>query len=203
MRRSIGRGLLVLAIALAWAPHGSASAQATTSDGRLTVGQPLPVLEGDYLSGGDARLPKDVAGQVAILALGFSYESRLPVEAWVSVLRNRLSGRSGWTWLQIPMIGGAGRLARPFISRGMRRDTPADEQRHVVMVFGLGDWKRRLDVKDETAAHLVLLDRAGVVRWLSVQRTVSPEVLGELLREIDRHLGPAPPAGQAFSRAGG
>ena len=49
---------------------------------RLRVGQQMPPLEGDFLTKEKARLPDAAAGKVALVALGFTYDSRFPVEEW-------------------------------------------------------------------------------------------------------------------------
>ena len=65
-----------------------------------------------------------------------------------------------------PMIGGAGRMAKFFIDRGMRRGTPRELHENVITVYGgTGPWKQRLGVTDVALAHLVVLDGEGTVRW--------------------------------------
>ena len=50
----------------------------------LPVGDRLPTLKGQFLSGRDAELPRASSGKVALVAIGFTYQSRFPVEAWGS-----------------------------------------------------------------------------------------------------------------------
>jgi hypothetical protein len=107
------------------------------------------------------------AGQVAFVALGFTYASRYPVEAWVGWFKQRYGSRAGTTFFEVPVIGGMARMGRWFIDSGMRRGTPKELHEHVITVYGSsGDWKRRLAVKNDEAASLVLLDQTGVVRWM-------------------------------------
>jgi hypothetical protein len=51
---------------------GSAAAPAT----RLAVGDTLPTLRGEFLTGRPALLPQAASGRVALLLLGFTYDSR-------------------------------------------------------------------------------------------------------------------------------
>jgi hypothetical protein len=130
------------------------------------VGTVLPPLSGDDLNGTKVVLPDAARGRVALIAFGFTYESRVPVEAWASHVRTTWGAEAQFTWYQVPMIGGFGRLAKPFITGGMRKETAPGDRGHAVIVFGgVGPWKTRLGVRDEKAAYLVLIDRAGVVRW--------------------------------------
>jgi len=48
----------------------------------LRVGDPLPRVQGSFLTGRDARPPEASAGKTTLLLLGFTYESRHAVEAW-------------------------------------------------------------------------------------------------------------------------
>jgi hypothetical protein len=135
----------------------------------LRVGDRLPVLKGQFLSGRDAELPAAASGKVALVAVGFTYKSRFPVEAWGSWYRATIRSRPDVTLFEVPMIGGLATLGRWFIDRGMRRGTPAELHEHVITIYGgTGDWKRRLShsAEHEDDAYLIVLDRDGVVRWL-------------------------------------
>lgn len=135
----------------------------------LRAGQPLPALDGTFLSGRRAALPAASAGKVALVMMGFTYQSRFPVEAWGGWFRTLTAGNSGVTSFEVPMIGGLAKLGKWFIDSGMRKGTPADLYENVITVYsGSGDWKARLGVSsaNEDAAFLLLLDRQGVVRWI-------------------------------------
>ena len=53
----------------------------------MNVGDLLPTLRGEFLTGRTAVLPQAAAGRVALLLLGFSYDSRFAVEAWARQFR--------------------------------------------------------------------------------------------------------------------
>ena len=59
---------------------------------RLAVGDTLPNLRGEYLTGRTAVLPQDASGRVALLMLGFTYDSRFQVEAWAKKFRQEFDG---------------------------------------------------------------------------------------------------------------
>lgn len=133
---------------------------------RIVTGDPMPVLKGSDLAGKAVTLPDAVKGKVALLAFGFTYDSRHPVEAWVKEFRKAYSDESKVTFFEIPMIGGMGRLGKWFIDAGMRKGTPKADHDHVMTIYGgTGPWKERLGVADENAAYLLLLDREGRVAW--------------------------------------
>lgn len=135
----------------------------------MQVGEPLPALEGEYLSGRTAALPQAARGRVALLLLGFTYESRFAVEAWAGRFRRDFGGDSRVTFYEIPMIGGLARLGKWFIDSGMRRGTPKEDYEHVITVYGGTEaWKRRVEFADPNAAYLILVGPDGrVVRQFS------------------------------------
>ena len=135
----------------------------------LRVGDQFPALKGQFLTGRDAVLPHASSGQVALVAIGFTYKSRFPVEAWAEWYRTTIDRKTDVTLFEVPMIGGLGTLGRWFIDRGMRKGTPVELHEHVITVYGrTGDWKQRLSYSPahEDDTYLVVLDREGVVRWL-------------------------------------
>ena len=146
-----------------------ATLYAGASQERLRVGDPFPVLKGRFLTGGDALLPRASSGKVALVAMGFTYQSRFPVEAWGSWYRAAIGPRTDVTFFEVPMIGGLARFGSWFIDRGMRSGTPAELHDRVITVYGgTGDWKKRLSYAPdhEDDAYLIVLDGEGVVRWL-------------------------------------
>lgn len=135
----------------------------------LRVGDPLPTLKGQLLTGRAAALPQAASGKVTLVAIGFTYKSRVPVEAWAGWYQKTLGSSADVTLFEVPMIGGLGRMGRWFIDRGMRSGTPVDLHDRVMTVYGgTGEWKRRLSYSSEHQddAYLIVLDREGVVRRL-------------------------------------
>ena len=132
----------------------------------LQPGEPLPPLNGEFLTGRQAQLPDASSGRVALLALGFTYNSRFPVEAWIGCFREDFGSNPHVTFYEIPMIGGMARLGKWFIDSGMRKGTPRSDQENVITIYGGTDaWKQRVGYQSPDAAYLVLIDKHGVVRW--------------------------------------
>ncbi|HEY3440714.1 MAG TPA: hypothetical protein VGK29_08190 [Paludibaculum sp.] len=126
----------------------------------------LPPLKGEFLSGRLALLPDAASGRVALLALGFTYDSRFAVEAWVKRFRADYGENPQTTFYEIPMIGGMAQLGKWFIDGGMRRGTPKADHEHVITVYGnTRPWKERVGFQAPDVAYLLLLDKDGSVRW--------------------------------------
>lgn len=151
----------------------AASLPASAADDRrpapLAVGDIFPPLKAQFLTGRTAVLPEAARGKAALIMMGFTYDSRFAVEAWAAAFREAFGTREDVTFFEVPVIGGMGRLAKPFIDSGMRKGTPPSLHENVITVYGNVDhWKATMGfVKQaEHAPYLVLIDREGRVRWL-------------------------------------
>jgi hypothetical protein len=132
----------------------------------IRIGERLPELHGEFLTGRQAVLPQAAAGRIALLLLGFTYNSRFSVEVWAQKFGAQFQADPQVTFYEVPVIGGMARLAKLFINSGMRRGTPKGDYEHVITVYRNADaWKQRVHFGDPDATYLILLDRAGKVAW--------------------------------------
>lgn len=132
----------------------------------LTPGQPMPALKGEFLSGKKAVLPDAAKGKVAVFLIGFSYDSRFPVEAWAERYKKDFAANPEITFYEVPVIGGFGMLGKPFIDSGMRRGTPQKYHENVLTVYGgAGPLRKAFGAKNDKNAVIVLCDRAGLAQW--------------------------------------
>jgi hypothetical protein len=144
----------------------SITLMAATPVAELAVGDQLPPLRGEFLSSRTAVLPQAASGRVALLMLGFTYDSRFSVEAWARRFRQDFGSNPGVTFFEIPMIGDMARMAKWFIDGGMRRGTPKADYENVITVYGGTDqWKQRVRFHDPNSAYLILLDPSGNIVW--------------------------------------
>ena len=140
---------------------------ATSMISILAPGDTMPSLKGEFLTGKPAVLPDAASGRVALLAMGFTYNSRFAVEAWIGRFRKDFGDNPQVTFYEIPLIGGMARLGKWFIDSGMRKGTPQSDYEHVITVYGGTDsWKERVGFQSPDAAYLILLDQRGIVRSL-------------------------------------
>jgi ATP10 protein len=162
---------------------------ASTLPPAFSPGDTLPILKGEFLDGKSAELPTLARGKVTLLALGFSHDAARAVEGWTKRFRTDFGKDPQVTFYEVPMIGGLGMMAKPFITSGMRKGTPKEDYEHVITVFGgVGFWKERLRFKDEKEAYLILLGQEGAIRWVA-HGFVSEEKYGQLSGEVRRLLG--------------
>jgi len=135
----------------------------------LAVGDPFPRLEAEFLTGRKAVLPDAAAGKSALVMMGFTYDSRFDVEKWAEHVRREFGANDKFTFYEVPVIGGMGRMAKWFIDSGMRKGTPKELHENVITVYGGVDrWKKAMGFSKtlEDAAYLALLGPDGRVRWL-------------------------------------
>lgn len=145
---------------------GQAQTQRVPPAPTMTIGSLFPTLTGEFLTGREARLPEAAAGQVTLVMLGFTYASRMPVEAWADHVKPAFAGLDRATFYEVPVIGGLARMGRWFIDSGMRRGTPKALHENVITVWGKTDeWKALASVTDDKAAYLFLLGRDGRILW--------------------------------------
>jgi hypothetical protein len=155
---------------------------------QMTVGDQLPPLRGEFLSGRTAVLPQAASGRVALLMLGFTYDSRFQVEAWAKRFRHDFGTKPGVTFFEIPMIGGMARMGKWFIDSGMRRFTPKADHENVITVYGGTDaWKQRVGLNDPKATYLILIDQHGRVAWRSAG-SLDEQRYSTLSSEVSRLL---------------
>jgi hypothetical protein len=154
----------------------------------LKISEVLPELRGEFLSGETAVLPHASSGRVALLVLGFSYDSRYAVEEWAKKFREQFDKDPRVTFYEIPMIGGMARMGKWFIDSGMRRGTPKADYGHVITVYGgTGPWKQRVGFGDPKSAYLILIDREGKVVW-RYAGGLQAKVWQSLISEVSRLL---------------
>jgi hypothetical protein len=168
-------------VAAVVAVHTRAAAQSKTT-GPLVVGDAFPRLEAEFLTGRKAVLPDAAAGKSALILMGFTYDSRHDVEAWVEHMGSELGPNDRVTYFQVPVIGGMGRMAKWFIDSGMRKGTPKALHENVITVYGGADrWKKAMGFTKahEKSAYLALLGPDGRIQWMH-HGGCTEEALGEL-----------------------
>jgi len=161
--------LLTVALVAAVSAVQARAADQSKTAAPLAVGDVFPRLEAEFLTGRKAVLPDAAAGKSALVMMGFTYDSRFDVEKWAEHLRSEFAANDAFTFYEVPVIGGMGRLAKWFIDSGMRKGTPKELHENVITVYGGVDrWKKAMGFSKslEDAAYLALLGPDGRVRWL-------------------------------------
>lgn len=155
----------------------------------LKVGDTMPVIEGETLSGKKAQLPDAAGHHAALICLGFSQNSRYAVEKWNARFHKDFKGPEAPQTFTVPVIiGSMGKLAKPFIMGGMRKGMPKEVQDFTIVAFPSDDdWRQRMQVQDDDQAYVVLIDERAKVVWLYKQ-PFNEEAYGVMKAELTKLL---------------
>jgi hypothetical protein len=158
----------------------------------LEPGISMPNLEGESLDGKNVQLPRDAAHEVALIALGFSRNSQYSIEKWMKPFKNDFKNTHGVVAYTVPVVEGSmGRLAKPFITGGMRKGVSKEDQSTFVVVFTSSNhWHQRMQVTDEQIGYIVLIDQQGKVVWI-YRQAFSDDAYYRLVKQVRSILAPA------------
>ncbi len=128
------------------------------------VGDALPQISGQTLSGKQLALPADAAGKPAIVVFSFSRTGGKDSALWSDHLRKDFPSVSpSYTFM---MIEAAPKFVRGMIISGTKKDMPPTAQERCIAMEKDEDlWKKRLGFTDSDHAYLFLLGPDGKIRW--------------------------------------
>lgn len=131
---------------------------------RDPTGERFPSVRGTALSGEAVALPEDLAGEPAVLLVGYVQNAQFDLDRWILGL---LQAETPVRLLEVPTIDGLvpGMIAGS-IDAGMRRGIPEEDWGTVVTVYD--DAADIVTFTGETRpanGRVLLLDADGVVRW--------------------------------------
>jgi len=145
---------------------------------RSPVGETFPTVGGEGLDGKAWSLPGDLAGQPAILLVGYKQNAQFDLDRWMLGL---LQAGTPAPFYEIPTIEGLvpGMFAES-IDDGMRGGIPKENWGGVITVYKDASKITRLTgTQKGTNGRVLLLDRDGTIVWFH-DRGYSPTVLLEL-----------------------
>jgi hypothetical protein len=149
-------------------PRDASAAVPSTRGDSLRLGDLFPPLVGPSLSGKPIAVPDTTSSRFTAVVFGFSREGGTDATRWNERLTSDSITRRSVDAVVVAELGGAPRLLRGLIARGIKRGVPPDV-RDQMMVLDHDDalWKRRLAVSETSHAYVVLLAPNGRVRWKS------------------------------------
>jgi hypothetical protein len=170
LNASLVPGLLVILLGLA--------ACSSPRPNRDPTGERFPDVVGESLDGQDVNLPADLAGEKALLLVGYVQKTQFDIDRWLlGLLQSKVPVRL----VEVPTIEGLlPRLASGWIDDGMRSGIPQEDWSSVVTVYR--DASRITALTGETNprnARILLLDEEGRVIWFH-DRGYSPRLILEI-----------------------
>ena len=155
---------------------------------RSIVGRRFPSVRGRALSGEPVHLPEDLLGAAALLLCAYRRGTQADIDHWVAFGRTQIP--AGLRTLEVPIISAAvWRPLRGWIDGGMRGGVPKAQWSSVVTVYD-EDARTAHDFIGDVggyAAHVLLLDTAGTVRFHEAGGYTDPAALrlAEAVAELE------------------
>ena len=131
------------------------------------VNATFPLLQARNLNGRTLTLPTDLGGRYAILLIAFQRWHQDLVDGWFPFLDRLLASYPELRAYELPMIGGAYSLARPFIDGGMAASIgdPAVRERTLTIYTDVRRAMAALGIRSNGTITLLLVDRSGTIFW--------------------------------------
>lgn len=149
------------------------------------LGEQMPQINGETLSGKRISFPAASAGSVAILCIGFSHASQSQLKPWAERATNEFRQKNRVVVYSIAVLEDAPRLVRGMAVHGMKSGVPARQHDHFVVVYhGESELKRITGFQRRDEAYILLLDPRGEIRWVG-HGPVSDAALRELNDRVE------------------
>ncbi len=186
MRRAITLLALIALLVSARCPMDAAQPSAAP----LRIGDTLPPVSGQTLTGQTLRLPAASLGQASILIFSFSRVAGKDARQWNEHLVNGSSG--GIPVYMVIMLESAPKLFRGMAIAGIKSTMPPLQQSRTIVLYSDEQlWKSRLAVTNDSRAFVLLLDENGRLRWMNSGAFTDAEY-SRLQNEASRSTRPHP-----------
>ena len=120
----------------------------------------IPNIEGETLSGKKPTLSRDVGSEPTLLIIGFTHGSQAQTKAWSLRVRDRFP-----TW-SIAVLEDVPRLMRGMVSHSIKSSIRKEQYDRFLLVYhGEQELKQVAGFDRPDDAYLLVIDRAGAVRW--------------------------------------
>lgn len=142
-----------------------ASCSAPSLPRRNPVGETFPTVQAELLTGDPIELPSELAGQPAILLVGYEMETQFDLDRWILGL---VQLKSEARILEVPTIPGlVPGLISNTIDQGMREGIPSEDWLAVATVYGAGAARIAEFTGNESPLNgrILLLDSSGNIAW--------------------------------------
>ena len=128
--------------------------------------QQIPATQAPTLDGTTVSFPHEASGRPLLFVIGFSHKSSDQVEEWNKRLSPLYLKSTHVFYYQVADLTGAPSFTMKMILHGMRKQVPADEQSHYVLIESNDStWKSLVNYSDADDAYVVLTNPGGHVVW--------------------------------------
>jgi hypothetical protein len=126
----------------------------------------IPATRATTLTGALVVLPDAVKGKVGVLVVGFTKDSKGPIQAWGRRLATDYPDESGVVYYELPVLASAPPLVRVTIEEQMKLSLSATEREHFLPITqNEAGWLAAAHYVKGDDAYVLLIGGDGVVRW--------------------------------------
>jgi hypothetical protein len=126
----------------------------------------IPATRATTLTGALVVLPDAVKGKVGVLVVGFTKDSKAPIQAWGKRLAADYPDTSGVVYYEMPVLASAPALVRVTIEEQMKLSLTATERAHFLPVTqNEAGWLAAAHYVKGDDAYVLLIGGDGAVRW--------------------------------------
>jgi hypothetical protein len=132
------------------------------------LGMKFPSISAESLAGTKVTIHDSAKGSVVLVGMALKMTGQSQLDSWLEPFVREFGKTAGVTFFEVPMIGIDFKPMALMIERGMRGGIPREKHKHVVNYYGeLSRYRLALGMDDVDSGYLFLLDRAGIIRWMS------------------------------------
>jgi len=136
--------------------------------GRLNIGETMPAVAGETLSGQKLELPAADTGRTRVLVFSFAKAASADSKQWNERFDKDLGPAGPIARYRLIFLESVPRLFRGMAVSGIRSGLPHAVSDKTLLVYKDEDaWKTRLAVSNDKHSYVVVLGPDGRVRWLS------------------------------------
>ena len=148
-----------------------------------SIGQPLPQLSVQTLTGKRLLLPRDL-NPTSILVVGFTKSSRRETAPWVKRLREDPQVATGASVYEVVVLGDVPGFLRSLILKQLQSGIPKERQDQCLIVTeAVGTWKQFLRATETDSAYVVVVAPKGNISWLA-HGAITDEAYSQLKRAL-------------------
>ncbi len=127
----------------------------------------FPNTHASNLSGSSFELPGDFEGTLNLLFIAFQQWQQNSVNTWLPLAEQLEQITPVLRYYELPVIRRMNIFAQAFIDAGMRAGIPNHDSRGrtITLYLEKDEFRRSLEISDEDAIQVLLVDRAGSVLW--------------------------------------
>lgn len=147
----------------------------------------FPLLSGINLDGIKHDLPKDFAGELNLVAIGFEREHQEAINTWIKIADEIIQNNPKIKFYEVPLIYELGGFSRAWVNNGMRlgiQDKIA-RKRTITVYTNRDKFFEIMNMKGDKI-YVLLLDKDGKILWrcegLAHQKNI--ESLQKILKKI-------------------